>query len=66
MSVYGDRMKYDMGAAAAEARQCSDLMSQAQYHVARARRADEEEKQLRAKQERERAEFRLKQLQLQV
>lgn len=35
-------------------RQCSDLLSQAQYHVARARKQDEEEKEHRAKQELER------------
>ncbi len=35
-------------------RQCSDLLSQAQYHVARARKQDEEEKEHRAKQEQER------------
>uniref|UniRef100_A0A3B4DZ67 Tetratricopeptide repeat protein 21A/21B fourth ARM domain-containing protein n=1 Tax=Pygocentrus nattereri TaxID=42514 RepID=A0A3B4DZ67_PYGNA len=34
--------------------QCSDLLSQAQYHVARARKQDEEEKELRAKQDQER------------
>jgi len=38
----------------AEARRCQDLLSQAQYHVARARRLDEEEKMLRRKQEEER------------
>lgn len=37
-----------------DCRQCSDLLSQAQYHVARARKQDEEEKELRAKQEQER------------
>lgn len=37
-----------------EARRCQDLLSQAQYHVARARRLDEEEKMLRRKQEEER------------
>lgn len=37
-----------------DGRQCSDLLSQAQYHVARARKQDEEEKELRAKQEQER------------
>ncbi|CAM1324980.1 CTR9 (predicted), partial [Pycnogonum litorale] len=41
LSVHGDRMKYDLAAAAAEARQCQDLLSQAQYHVARARRLDD-------------------------
>lgn len=39
-------------------RQCSDLLSQAQYHVARARKQDEEEKELRAKQEQERDQLR--------
>ncbi|KAL0116999.1 hypothetical protein PUN28_010101 [Cardiocondyla obscurior] len=40
--------------AESEARRCQDLLSQAQYHVARARRLDEEEKMLRRKQEEER------------
>lgn len=40
-----------------EARRCQDLLSQAQYHVARARRLDEEEKSLRKKQEEERYDF---------
>ncbi|KAF6205513.1 hypothetical protein GE061_019686 [Apolygus lucorum] len=65
LSVYGDRMKYDVSAAGDEARQCQDLLSQAKYHVARARRTDKEEKELRAKQEEERNAFRLKQLELQ-
>lgn len=59
-------MRYDVNVAGLEARQCQDLLSQAQYHVARARRLDEEEKQLRRKQEEERESFRLKQLQEQV
>ncbi|TNN86594.1 RNA polymerase-associated protein CTR9 [Liparis tanakae] len=50
----GDKMRFDLALAASEARQCSDLLSQAQYHVARARKQDEEEKELRAKQEQER------------
>ncbi|KAL0276258.1 UNVERIFIED_CONTAM: hypothetical protein PYX00_003864 [Menopon gallinae] len=62
LSVYGDRMKYDLASAAMEARQCQDLLSQAQYHVARARRVDEEEKQLRKKQEEEREAFRIRQM----
>lgn len=41
-----------------DCRQCSDLLSQAQYHVARARKQDEEEKELRAKQEQERDQLR--------
>ncbi|XP_062869017.1 RNA polymerase-associated protein CTR9 homolog isoform X2 [Trichomycterus rosablanca] len=50
----GDKMRFDLALAASEARQCSDLLSQAQYHVARARKQDEEEKELRAKQDQER------------
>ncbi|NWT45087.1 CTR9 protein, partial [Chroicocephalus maculipennis] len=41
-------------------RQCSDLLSQAQYHVARARKQDEEERELRAKQEQEKELLRQK------
>lgn len=55
-------MRYDVTLADCEARQCQDLLSQAQYHVARARKVDEEEKQLRKKQEEEREIFRLRQL----
>ena len=40
-------MKYDLARAAIEARKCQDLLSQAQYHVARARKIDEEEKNQR-------------------
>ncbi|KAI4830553.1 hypothetical protein KUCAC02_002177 [Chaenocephalus aceratus] len=50
----GDKMRFDLALASSEARQCSDLLSQAQYHVARARKQDEEDKELRAKQEQER------------
>ncbi|XP_076339000.1 RNA polymerase-associated protein Ctr9 [Tachypleus tridentatus] len=60
LSVHGDRMKYDLAQANAEARQCQDLLSQAQYHVARARRLDEEEQELRRKQEEEREILRQK------
>lgn len=54
LSVHGDKMKYDLAQAATEGRQCQDLLSQAQYHVARARRIDMEEKEFRRKQEQER------------
>lgn len=47
-------------------RQCSDLLSQAQYHVARARKQDEEERELRAKQEQEKELLRQKLLKEQV
>ncbi|GFS11417.1 RNA polymerase-associated protein CTR9 homolog, partial [Elysia marginata] len=53
LSQHGDRMKFDLAQAAAEAQQCSDLLSQAQYHVSRARKIDEEEKEIRRRQEEE-------------
>lgn len=59
-------MKYDINLAALEARQCQDLLSQAQYHVARARRVDEEERLLRRKQEDERTAFKMRQIEEQV
>ena len=62
LAVEGDRMKYDLARAAIEARQCQDLLSQAQYHVARARKIDEEERSLRRKQQEERDKFRSSQL----
>ncbi|KAF5894626.1 RNA polymerase-associated protein CTR9 [Clarias magur] len=58
LSKAGDKMRFDLALAASEARQCSDLLSQAQYHVARARKQDEEEKELRAKQDQEREQLR--------
>lgn len=92
LSINGDRMKFDLAAAAAESkyvtvhpshrlllnfllcwvlcrcinRQCQDLLSQAQYHVARARRLNEEEKKLRRKQEEDRSALRQKQVEEQV
>lgn len=60
LSKAGDKMKFDLALASSEARQCSDLLSQAQYHVARARKQDEEERELRAKQEQEKEILRQK------
>ncbi|CAO2582846.1 RNA polymerase-associated protein CTR9 homolog, partial [Lemmus lemmus] len=60
LSKVGDKMRFDLALAASEARQCSDLLSQAQYHVARARKQDEEERELRAKQEQEKELLRQK------
>lgn len=51
LGSHGDRMEQ---LAKTEAQKCQDLLSQAQYHVARAQRLDEEEKMLRKKQEEER------------
>ena len=41
-------------------RRCSDLLSQAQYHVQRARRIDEKEKEIRKKQDEQRELIRKK------
>merc|ERR1712079_870760 len=65
LAVEGDRMKYDLGRAAVEARQCQDLLSRAQYHVARAKAIDEQEREQRRKQQREREQFRMSQLEMQ-
>lgn len=46
-------MKYDLAWAQSEGRQCQDLLSQAQYHVTRARKIDEQEQEMRRKQEEE-------------
>ena len=53
LSHHGDRMKYDLAWAQSEARQCQDLLSQAQYHVTRARKIDEQQQEMRRKQEEE-------------
>ncbi|XP_071957066.1 RNA polymerase-associated protein CTR9 homolog [Antedon mediterranea] len=60
LSKAGDRMRFDLNKAASEARQCSDLLNQAQYHVRRARKQDEEERSIRQKQEEERSALRQK------
>ncbi|CAH1786982.1 unnamed protein product [Owenia fusiformis] len=61
LSQNGDRMKFDLNQASIEARQCSDLLSQAQYHVARARKIDEEEQEIKRRQEKDREALRAKQ-----
>lgn len=61
LNVHGDKTRFNIVVAGTEAGQCQDLLSQAQYHVARARRIDEEEKSLRMKQEQERFMFKSKQ-----
>merc|ERR1712029_142445 len=65
LAVEGDKMKYDLGRAAVEARQCQDLLSQATYHVGRAKKIDEEERNMRRKQQLEREQFRIQQQEMQ-
>ena len=50
-------MKFDLNFATHEARKCADFLSQAQHHLARARRVDDEERVMREKQEKERGEL---------
>ena len=59
-------MKFDLAQAAVETRQCNDLLSQAQYHVANARKMFEIEQEQKRKQEEEREQMRQKLLQEQV
>jgi RNA polymerase-associated protein CTR9 len=61
LNVHGDKTRFNIAVAGTEANQCQDLLSQAQYHVARARRIDEEERNMRQKQEAERSAFKAKQ-----
>ncbi|XP_017063512.1 RNA polymerase-associated protein CTR9 homolog [Drosophila eugracilis] len=60
LSVHGDKNRFNIEVAGIEANTCQDLLSQAQYHVGRARRIDEEERSLRRKQEEEREAFKVK------
>ncbi|XP_078483653.1 RNA polymerase-associated protein CTR9 homolog isoform X2 [Ciona intestinalis] len=62
LSKNGDRMKFDLNQAAKESGKCRDLLSQAQYHVSRARRQDEDERKMKEDQEREKSALREKQL----
>uniref|UniRef100_A0A0L8GE16 RNA polymerase-associated protein CTR9 homolog n=1 Tax=Octopus bimaculoides TaxID=37653 RepID=A0A0L8GE16_OCTBM len=64
LGQHGDRMKFDLAQAAIEAGQCHDLLSQAQYHVARARQIDEQEKEVRKQQEQAREAHHQKQQQI--
>ncbi|XP_065362517.1 RNA polymerase-associated protein CTR9 homolog [Calliphora vicina] len=61
LSINGDKTRFNIEVAGMEANQCQDLLSQAQYHVARARRIDEEDKTLKLKQEETRMAFKLRQ-----
>ena len=62
LKTHGDKTKFDLAWCSVEERRCQDLLSQAQYHVVRARRMDEEEQEVRKKQEVEREALRQKHL----
>ena len=59
-------MKFDLNFATHEARKCADYLSQAQHHLARARKVDDEERSLKERQEKEREALRQKHLQDEV
>ncbi|UXI19272.1 hypothetical protein NH340_JMT05215 [Sarcoptes scabiei] len=60
LKTNGDKTKFDLAWCGIEEQKCQDLLSQAQYHVVRARRMDEEEQEIRRKQEIEREALRQK------
>ena len=62
LKIYGDKTKFDLAWAVLEEQRCQDLLQQAQYHVVRARRMDDEEQEIRKKQEIEREALRQKTL----
>ncbi len=56
-------MRFDINFATHESRKCADYLSQAQHHVARARRLDDQERSIKERQEKEREALRSKQQQ---
>ncbi|XP_046910876.1 RNA polymerase-associated protein Ctr9 [Dermatophagoides farinae] len=60
LKTNGDKSKFDLAWCAIEEQRCQDLLKQAQYHVMRARTMDEQEQEIRRKQEMEREELRKK------
>lgn len=57
LAAHGDKTRFNTALASFEANQCSDLLTQAQHHVITARQIDMEERQVRQKQEEDRAAF---------
>lgn len=56
----GDRQRFDLEAVRSEEKRCQDLLHQATFHVARAKNQDEQERRIKAEQERERNALRAK------
>ncbi len=50
-------MKFDLNFATHEARKCADFLSQAQHHLTRARKVDDEQRAMKEKQDVERGEI---------
>jgi len=66
LSVLGDHTSYDVNRAEIEAKKCENLLSQSQYHVAQARKMDNDEREKRRKQKEERELYRAKQIEEQT
>ena len=56
-------MKFDLNFATHETSKCADYLSQAQHHLSRARRVDDQERIIKEKQDKEREALKTKQLQ---
>lgn len=56
-------MRFDINFATHESRKCADYLSQAQHHLTRARRLDDQERSIKERQEKEREALRNKQQQ---
>jgi len=59
-------MRYDVSLANIEAKQCQDLLLQVQYYVSRAHKKDNDELDMRRKQEEKRKLYRIKQIEAQT
>lgn len=53
-------IKYDFKLDGIEAKKCEDLLKQTEYHLSRAKRIDEDEREMKRRQQEEREETRLK------
>jgi len=62
LSVLGDHTSYDVNQAEIEAKKCEKLLSQVQYHVAQARKMDNNERDIFRKQKKEQELYRAKQI----
>ena len=63
LAEQGDKTKMNVEQAGREARLCSDILSQAQQFVQRAKKRDEQEKEIKRRQEAEKQAMKLKQKQ---
>lgn len=62
LSTSDEQMIMDVGMVRLQVIHCHDLLSQAQYHVSRARKKDLDDREIRRKQEEQREIIRIKQI----